>query len=193
MFVYCGNNPAKRQDSTGHSWRDFWEFIETAVSEAAEAIKTLSPAYAGCGGAAAADGPLPIGDIIGLAVSTVLTIGAVGYGVYKAATSSPISKAEEKEKAEVAAIDEKSDRYVIFPVNPYSFKPTGLEMIHRDGTKNGSFISWMDPLTNTEVFRWDENPNYPNGPHYHILGEGHYIPGIDIVPEPFSSIYFPFG
>ena len=59
------------------------------------------------------------------------------------------------------------------------------------GTKNGAFISWMDPRTNTEVFRWDENPNYSNGPHYHIYGAGHYYPGT-IVPEPYATSYFPF-
>ena len=41
-------------------------------------------------------------------------------------------------------------------------------------------------LTNTEVFRRDENPNYSNGPHYHIYGTGNYYPGM-IVPEPFIS------
>ena len=41
-----------------------------------------------------------------------------------------------------------------------------------------------------EVFRWDENPNYSNGSHYHIYGTGHYYPG-EIVPEPYATIYFP--
>ena len=45
--------------------------------------------------------------------------------------------------------------------------------------------------TNTEVFRWDENPNNSNGPHYHIHGTGHFYPGM-IVPEPYATIYFPF-
>lgn len=48
----------------------------------------------------------------------------------------------------------------------------------------------MDPLTNAEVFRWDENPNYSNGAH-HIHGMGHYYPGM-ILPEPYATIYFPF-
>jgi hypothetical protein len=44
---------------------------------------------------------------------------------------------------------------------------------------------------NTEVFRWDQNPNYPNGPHYHISGlpGAHFYAG-DAVPEPYATIYF---
>ena len=63
-------------------------------------------------------------------------------------------------------------------------------MVERPGTKNGRLISWMDLGANVEVFRWDENINYPNGPHYHILGKGHYYPG-DTIPEPYASLYFP--
>lgn len=62
--------------------------------------------------------------------------------------------------------------------------------VPRAGRSNGPLISWMDPITNTEVFRWDANTNMPNGPHYHIYGTGHYYPGM-VVPEPYASIYFP--
>lgn len=51
------------------------------------------------------------------------------------------------------------------------------------------FISWMDSPSKTEVVRWDENLNYPNGSHYHIRGTGHYYPGAK-VPEPYATIYF---
>ena len=81
---------------------------------------------------------------------------------------------------------------MIFPVDPNTFNPVGLVKVPRAGTKNGALISWMDPLTKTEVFRWDENPNYSDGPHYHIHGTGHYYPGT-IVPEPYATIYFPVG
>jgi len=76
--------------------------------------------------------------------------------------------------------------------HPYLFNPIGLQMVVRPGTKNGKIISWMGS-GKREVFRWDENPNFPNGSHYHIYGQGHYIPGIDAVPEPYSTVYFPFG
>ncbi len=189
MFAYCGNNPVNRVDPTGHFWSEIWEFAKTAVTEIGKAIGALSPAYAGCGGAAVADGPLPIGDAIGLIGAAALTIGSVGYGIHQAAKASSISIPKVKEKAEAKAV-QKNPIPVIFPVNPNNFNPVGLTKVPRAGTKNGAFISWMDPLTNTEVFRWDENPNYSNGPHYHIHGTGHYYPGT-IVPEPYATIYFP--
>ena len=97
MFAYCGNNPVNRVDPTGHF---FIEFITTALSEIGKAISSMSPAYAACGGAVAVDGPLPFGDAIGLIGAAAITIGAVGYGIYQAATapSTSISNAEEKEK-----------------------------------------------------------------------------------------------
>ena len=168
MFAYCGNNPVNRKDPTGQFWSEIWEFAKTAVSETGKAIGTLSPAYAGCGGAALADGPLPIGDLIGLTVAALLTVGAVGYGIYQATRAPAISFPKVEEKSETIVIPKKLDSPVVFPVDPNTFNPAGLFKVSRAGTKNGAFISWMDPLTNTEVFRWDENPNYSNGPHYHI-------------------------
>ena len=191
MFAYCGNNPVNRADPAGHFWSEIGEFVNTAVTEIVKTIGVLSPAYAGCGGAAVADGPLPIGDIIGAAGAVLLTVGAIGYGIYQAAQASAISVPKVEEKSEAIVVPREPDSPVIFPVDPNIFIPVGLVKVPRAGTKNGAFISWMDPLTNTEVFRWDENPNYSNGPHYHILGTGHYYPGM-IVPEPYATIYFPF-
>lgn len=66
-------------------------------------------------------------------------------------------------------------------------------MIEKPGTKNGKFYLWRDPGTNTVIFRWDENLNCDNGPHYHILSleKEHYYGGKDAVPEPYDTIYFP--
>ena len=116
-----------------------------------------------------------------------------GIATYTAITAPApsISTSKAEEKAEAIVIPTEPDSPVIFPVDPNAFNPVGLVKVPRAGTKNGAFISWMDPLTNTEVFRWDENPNRPNGPHYHIYGTGHYYPGM-IVPEPYATIYFPF-
>ena len=190
MFAYCGNDPVNRKDPTGQFWSEIWEFAKTAVSEIGKAVGTLSPAYAGCGGAALADGPIPIGDLIGLAGAALLTVGAVGYGIYQATRAPAISVPKVEEKSETIVVPKKPDSPVIFPVDPNTFNPAGLVKVSRAGTKNGAFISWMDPLTNAEVFRWDENPNYSNGPHYHIYGTGHYYPGM-IVPEPYATVYFP--
>ena len=120
----------------------------------------------------------------------MFTVGAIGYGIYQAIHAPAVSIQKDKEKSKAAVVPRKSDNQVFFPVDPNAFNPVGLVKVPRAGTKNGAFISWMDPITNIEVFRWDENPNYSNGPHYHILGEGHYYPGM-VVPEPFATIYFP--
>ena len=70
-----------------------------------------------------------------------------------------------------------------------NINPFGLNRVVRNGTKNGMIISWMEPVSNIEVFRWDQNPNFKNGAHYHVYGQGHYYGG-DLVPEPLGTIYF---
>ena len=103
-----------------------------------------------------------------------------------------VSASKAEEKAEAIVIPKEPDDPVIFPVDPNDFNPVGLVKVPRAGTTNGPLISWMDPLTNTEIFRWDKNTNRPNGPHYHIIhSPEHYYPGM-IVPEPYATIYFPF-
>ena len=118
--------------------------------------------------------------------ATLLTPGAIGYGIGGAVTKQTASVPKAKEKQE---IQKEPDPLVLFPVDPNAFNPVGLIKVHRPGTKNGAIISWMDPYANVEIFRWDENPNYLNGPHYHIHGTGHYYPGM-IVPEPYATTYF---
>ena len=67
MFAYCGNNPVNCIDPTGQFWSEIWKFAKTAVAEIGKAMGLMSPAYAGCGGAAAVDGPLPFGDTVAVA------------------------------------------------------------------------------------------------------------------------------
>ena len=100
MFAYCGNNPVNRVDHTGHFWSAIWGFVKTVVSEVGKAMGVMSPAYAGCGGSALVDGPLPFGDIVGLIGAALLTAGAIGYGIYQAARAPSVSipKAKEKEQ-----------------------------------------------------------------------------------------------
>ena len=90
------------------------------------------------------------------------------------------------------ADDGDKTKVVIFPANPHMFLPRGMTLSNRPGTKNGKFIFYQLPGGHI-VFRWDENINYSNGPHYHILdengGEHHYYAG-DVVPEPYASLYF---
>lgn len=75
LYSYCGNNPVNREDSGGC----IWQFISSFINDLANTIITLKPVYASAGGAAIADGPLPFGDIIGLGVAAVTTIGAIAY------------------------------------------------------------------------------------------------------------------
>ena len=83
MFAYCGNNPVNRKDPTGQFWGELVEILKTAALEIGKAMGVVSPAYAAAGGAALADGPLPIGDIIALAAVTFLTAGVIGQGITK--------------------------------------------------------------------------------------------------------------
>ncbi|MCQ4021695.1 MULTISPECIES: RHS repeat-associated core domain-containing protein [unclassified Ruminococcus] len=133
MNAYCGNNPINRVDPTGHFWSAIWEFAKTAVNEIGKAIGVLSPAYAGCGGAAVADGPLPIGDIIGAAGAALLTVGAVVYGIYQATQSSSISipKVEEKEKDTTVSQPLPTVIYRYGGTNPGNLTPKAKDL--RDG------------------------------------------------------------
>ncbi len=192
MYAYCGNNPLNRIDQAGQFWSEIFGFAKATVTEIGRIMGVISPAYAGCGIIAIADGALPNGDIVAITGAALLTVSAIGYGIYLTTKAPSLFVPNVEEKSDTTVIPKESNGPLIFPVNPNTFNPVGLVKVSRVGTKNGVFISWMDPLTNTEVFRWDENPNYANGPHYHIHGTGHYYPGM-IIPEPYATIYFPFS
>lgn len=169
-FSYCQNDPINNYDYTG-------EFPVPAIILGAIGLKEIAAA------------------IIGLIGAIIVTDFIISNPPKLPSISLPEAdvkpKVEDEEKVEEKVVPKRSDNSVFFPANPNDFNPVGLVKVPRPGTKNGRLISWMDPLTNIEVFRWDENLNYPNGPHYHIYGRGHFYAG-DRVPEPFASIYFPF-
>jgi hypothetical protein len=194
MFAYCGNNPVNRVDPTGQFWKELWDAFTQSIQQA-------SGYFAVAAGITQVDSPAPgPADVAGAAMAIgglfVCATIAVESIIFAKPTSDIFSNTDEK--AQAIAITGKPDNPVIFPNNPNVFNPIGLIKVPRAGTKNGAFISWMDPLTKTEVFRWDENLNYPNGPHYHInnpiyrKSKVHFYPG-DVVPEPYATIYFPFG
>ena len=170
MFSYCGNDPVNRVDPTGQSF-------ESVLS-----------VYAGITALVIFGGLLMLwydathDQVLSKGIDFAIN------SVYEFARS--ISDQKDEEKTESIVIPRDPNSTVVFPADPNSFNPVGLVKVHRPGTKNGVLISWMDPITNTEIFRWDENPNLPNGPHYHIYGKGHYYPGMS-VPEPYATIYFP--
>ena len=97
MFAYCENNPIMWIDPTGHFLSEIIGFFKTAVDEIGKAVGALSPIYAGCGGVAIADGPLPFGDAVGIVGAVLLTAGAIGYGIYQAAKAPTTSVSKEKD------------------------------------------------------------------------------------------------
>ena len=195
MFAYCNNTPVNGVDVTGE------RFVEQA-------------GMGGGGGAGAAANPHLLADSIVNGIKTIVSgisklfatteaVQAVVITTAVAVTTTVArqeyfelrkyqrEQARTQEQTKTEVVPNVPQNTVIFPVDPGDFNPVGLDRVDREGTKNGSLVSWMDPVTNVEVFRWDENPNFSNGPHYHIHGTGHYKPGIDAVPEPYATIYFP--
>ncbi len=188
MFAYCNNNPVNCVDPTGQFLKELW-------NEFAKAIQQASGSIAAAVGIGQIDSPL-LGpaDVVSIVTVTGVVMTCAGIAISRtffATPTSDIFKTEEKEEL----VHKSTAPYnpVIFPLDPNTFNPVGLVKVPRAGTRNGMLISWMDPVTNTEVFRWDENPNYSNGPHYHVMGmDVHFYPGISVVPEPFASLYFPY-
>ena len=123
MFVYCGNNPVNRADPSGHFWGEIWEFIKTAISEIGQAMTSMSPAYAACGGAIVADGPLPFGDMIAIAGAATVTMVAIGYGIYEATKASATSVPKAKEKDITAPPPSQTKIYRYGGTNPGNLTP----------------------------------------------------------------------
>ena len=187
MFAYCGNNPVNLCDPSGNMGESVIGWLIGVASPLGSIAVGIGFIIAG-------------GMIIEKVSSTYAPQKSVAIPVPEPEPA-PVPRAtphpEEKKSEATGTIsvtaaetnNSKKDP-LVFPINPASFNPIGLTPVPRAGTSNGPLISWMDPITNTEVFRWDANTNMPNGPHYHIYGTGHYYPGM-VVPEPYASIYFP--
>ena len=152
MFACCGNNPVNRVDPTGHFWSEIWEFTKTAITEIGKAMGGLSPAYAGCGGAAAIDGPLPFGDIVGIAGMALLTLGAIGQGIYQAVQAPAISVPKVEEK-DVTVLPSSTVIYRYGGTNPGNLTPkakdryTGLSF--STVPKPGSAMTTIEALNAT--------------------------------------------
>ena len=167
MFAYCGNNPVSRVDADGNKY--------TMVNDN----------VFGGGGA----GLIGIIGLFAISQSMQNTI---------AAQSKAISQEKEQEK-DAAISSKKKDNRPQFPVSPDSFFPKGLKKevrVEKGEGKNGGIIQWVDSISNTPVFEWDEDLTH--GAHYHAIkiewggkhiGQDHYKPG-DYIPEPWASIYF---
>ena len=172
MFAYCNNGPVSREDSNGQT-----DGLATPYNSTYEKLIGA--------------GILFVAIVGFISLNTTLDLPAPSLTIPHLKDSIQTDE-DDKLLGKDIVVPTKQKKQVVFPNNPYRFNPIGLQMVVRPGTKNGMIISWMDS-NNIEVFRWDENLNYSNGPHYHIYGQGHYTPGKDVVPEPFLTIYFPFG
>ena len=187
MYAYCNNNPVNYYDPSGQLLRKIWSFIKKAATEVGRSLGNMAPAYAIAGSVAVADGPAPVGDTIALVVVVVATTVAVGRGICSAVS---ISDENTVSKSEEVILPQKKQAY--FTVDPYKFNPNGLVRMEYYGSNNGKIIKWKDPITNMDIFEWDEDLKF--GSHYHILSNGkhtgdHISPGTP-VPEPWNSRYF---
>ena len=186
MFAYCNNNPVNGSDPNGLFWqelKELWSYFSSALQESRGYFATAI-------GVSQIDSALPgPADVASVFMIGVGVLGCAAIATRTYFTTS--NKLKSQSVAKVESITKKAKKSVIFPADPNMFNPIGLVKVVRPGTKNGKLISWMDPITNVAVFRWDENISYPNGPHYHVVGQStHYYAG-DLVPEPFASRYFP--
>ena len=157
MNAYCANNPINRVDYTGHFWSEICEFVKTAVNEIGRAIGALSPAYAGCGAAVVVDGPLPFGDIAAAVGAAVLTVGAIGYGIYQATQTASIyiPKAETKEKDIIAPSLSPTVIYRYGGANPGNLTPKekdkGSGLSFSTIPKPGAAMTTIEALNATGV------------------------------------------
>ena len=101
LYVYCGNNPIMRLDSSGYFFAEIWEFMKAVAAATENAMIEMAPMYDACGAAVLVDGPLPIGDTIGAIGAAILSAAALVIGVsavLEGAPSIAVPKVEEKEK-----------------------------------------------------------------------------------------------
>ena len=198
MFAYCINNPIVFTDSIGEN------ILEDFLEALGQAIKSTGAVLAFAGGTTQLDGPL-LGpaDLVGAAI----VVGTFTYYLCSAMdTSITYASAKKKTDTKTVAITTglvkgSRKKQAIFPSNPYTFSPRGLEMkvyVQMGQGKNGGIIKWEFPGTGIAVFEWNEDRT--NGSHYHIILPGsnnkhdgtHYLPGT-VIPEPWQSTFFYSG
>ena len=102
MFCYCLNNPVQLIDKTGilAALANAGGCYNSSTNIGSQILKTMndwSPAYVICAELGFADGPLPYGEIAGLAAAAVVTLSAAIWGTYQASKFSVIPKAQEQE------------------------------------------------------------------------------------------------
>ena len=138
MFSYCANNPVNREDSSGYLWR----FIKEFVSQVANVFNAFKPVYAAAGGLAIADGPLPFGEVLGLATVVVasvavLAVATINTITYSSKSSSDDTENKEYENAKSRGIPS-NDHTVVPKVsnkNPNNSRPnSSSDVLNKDGS-----------------------------------------------------------
>ena len=147
MFAYCGNNPVNRVDHTGQFWSEIWEFAKDVATEIRKAMGTMSPAYAGLGGVAIADGPLPFGDAVAGVGFAVVTLFSIAWGINRATHTPSISvpKVEEKDVTAPPPSNGVTYYHVTTPDNAIAIMTSGV----MTGSK------WESGY----VYAWKKKPN----------------------------------
>ena len=187
LFAYCSNEPINHSDPSGTVVDLVFEAGVVAIVIIAVGLIVIATAAISLPASPSIDIPGSNDGLDGLRRSLGTIRDSVTEGIENLRRGTErIARDITQEKVDPVLRPKKR---AIFTLNPYDFKPIGLVMRVFPGTKNGIIIGWLDLVANKEVFRWDENPNYSNGPHYHIYGTGHYYPGT-AVPEPYATIYF---
>ena len=193
MFAYCNNSPVVFKDPNGE------DAIAITITVTAAGLVVITITVAGI--------VIAVYELVELTCealewlwSLAEKLGAKIFCNEVICIPAPLTKlpteSEEETKTNVAVIEsvESKKAPVLFPENPLFFNPIGLILVQKPGTKNGRVYYWKDPITNVAIFRWDENINRSNGPHYHILDIANYnihYYAKDLVPEPYATIYFP--
>ena len=169
LFAYCFNMPVRLKDTNGKSATEY-------ILQQSQSIASL-------------DGPYPFAD----AVVGVLIVGALLFDAISQSNAREEDNTDEDTDEDTDEETDEQSAKIVFPSDPSLFLPLGLVPDVHPGSKNGKVITWAAPNSKIAIFRWDENLNYPNGPHYHIetpeYSGVHFYPG-DEIPEPYASLYF---
>ncbi len=166
MYAYCNNNPVMYVDPSGN--------IVVALSY--EALKLFAVAI--------------LFVVTMFAIDTTQTSDAP-KSITKSHSESKVESKTEAEE-ETVTTTPPTDEQAYFTSDPYDFNPKNLIRKEYPGSYNGKIIKWIEPMTGTVVFEWDED--FEHGAHYHILKNNdhsgdHIQPGTP-VPEPWNSFYF---
>ncbi len=188
-FSYCSNNPINYVDHSGF----YPEYPNKNVN-----YNMICEAGV-CGGVALYVG-IAFGDLV---VKSTESVGSWISDIWRTIWRLDAVEKSTSQAKTVTNTNEYTDKYAAhtqppklparFPADPSEFTPYGLEL-RLFGT--GKIAKWIIPNTKIAIFEW----NYQTGDnsHYHVMLpsmknhhlEGHHYYAGDLIPEPWSSIFF---